>query len=217
MNQTGATLPPPTVAPAASPYQQVGSAAEHVRSEPENVRFLEWLIAVAPSSQVAVRGWRVLIGIELSLLSPWIGKELKDSKDGVTLKRTPVSKTDFESWEKDLLACTIGYVQPQVESLSNGFFYSISVKESRGADSSKDQRLSDVLVQVLPEASPGLETGERVARENIAAAMECRFISLHQKLRRKLFDVGIIGMEFGHEDPAARRASQEVRTRRHSE
>jgi len=189
-----------------SEHAQLLRQSSNVRTEAENVRFIEHLIATSPNSQVAVRGWRILIGVELSMLARYL-----NSDDSAPAK---VLKEEYDEWQLQLVSCTIGHIKAEAVPGVKGWTYKISVQQSRGQQQGDDARLADLEITVLPEASPGLEIGERIGRENVASAMECRFISLHQKLRQRLFEVGALQQEFGHEDPEVRRAKSEVRSRR---
>jgi hypothetical protein len=142
-------------------------ASANVKTEPEHIRFLEDLLALSTTSQVAVRRWRVLISAELSILGLYL------KPPGAEAPR--VSKDEFAAWKSKLLACTIGHVEFKLmERGVSGPMYSVSVLQGRAEGRPDAHRLSTVKNEVAPEH---LEFGVFQQRENIAAASECRFPS----------------------------------------
>src|SRR3990172_2339430 len=88
-----------------SEHAQLLRQSSNVRTEAENVRFIEHLIATSPSSQVAVRGWRILIGVELSMLARYLKPD--DSAPAKVLKE------EYDEWQLQLASCTIGHIKAE--------------------------------------------------------------------------------------------------------
>lgn len=184
---------------------------EAPKSEQENLRFLEWLAANAPTAEVALRNYRMLVSLELSVLEKFLSHKERfapqeevdpvASELGVAPKPTPTNREMLALWNGQLASCTIGYVAVRVGSshTRERTEYLVRVESAPGQDAGLAYIESSCLASEIPIVS-------KVVQENLWHAQVCRFSILHNELRTALMRVRWLKEEFGHADPKARQA-----------
>lgn len=156
-----------------------------IKSEQENLRFLEWLAGLSEKELVALRLYRMLVSLELSVLQRYVGKS-----PGVT-------EQEMGKWRGELRSCTVGYVSMKIKSSGTRALttYIVCV-EGDGS-----------LRHVRSEASEAtLKDATEIVSNNLYHAQTCRFSILHDELRTRLSKVAWLEDQFGRVNPAADKA-----------
>jgi hypothetical protein len=140
-------------------------------TEQQYLRYLEVKIIDAETAERRVTAYGVCCVQMLSILSRYDG-------DKIFEKKCP----DHARWQGELLACTVGHVSSMpIHGWHQGApsTYEVRVVGAEGVN----PRLSAHPSRSFPEH---LEITEHLVRTNLYVAQECRFRTLHFKLRRAL-------------------------------